>query len=203
MLDTLLQSYSEDNRISLLIRHSNRYDIPRGTDGVDVLLTEEGKINAFTFGEKLSNYRINKIITTTVKRCIETAECIVNGYGKNIEIIPSDTFGKLHITDWQLATDFLNTRGYDGWYQNIVADIPTPGICNSNQYKDLMTNFLVENTDSAGITIFVSHDVLIAFYHYALNFTTYTPFSEGVGYLSGLFFKNGQAESAAQFQNNR
>jgi broad specificity phosphatase PhoE len=202
-LETLLQPYSENDKISLLIRHSNRYDIQSDTNGIDVLLTEEGKINASHLGEKLSKYRINKIITTPVKRCIETAEYIAKGYGKNIQITPSDTFGSLHITNWQLANEFFNTRGYEKWYRNIVADTPTQGICNSNQYKQLMTNFIVENTDSTGITIFVSHDFLIAFYHYALNRTIYTMFSDWVNYLSGLIFKNGQTEYVARFQNNK
>lgn len=202
MLDTLLQPYSENDKISLLIRHSNRHEILSGTDGNEVLLTEQGKINAFLFGEMLSMHRVNKIITTPVKRCIETAEYITKGYGKHIEIIPSDTFGGLHITDWQLANEFLNTRGYNDWYRNVVADVPTPGICNSSQYKELMTTFIVENTDDVGITIFISHDFLIAFYHYALNRTTYTMFSDWVNYLSGLTFKNGRSEYVARFQNN-
>jgi len=138
MLEALLQPYSENDKISLLIRHSNRYDIPRGTDGMKALLTEQGKINASLFGEKLSKYKINKIITTSVKRCIETAECIVKGYGKNIEIIPSDAFSVLHVTDRRLATDFIDTRGYDEWYRNIIAGIPTPGICDTGRYRELM-----------------------------------------------------------------
>jgi len=202
MLETLLQPYSENDKISLLIRHSNRYDIQRGTDGMKALLTEQGKTNASLFGEKLSKYRINKIITTSVERCIETAEYIVKGYGKNIEITPSDTFGGLHVTDRQLANDFINTHGYDEWYRNILADIPTPGICGTDRYKELMTDFFVKNTDNPGTTIFISHDFLIAFYHYALNRTVYTMFSDWVSYLSGLVFKNGQAEYAVRFQNN-
>jgi len=201
-LEHLLQPYSRNDKISLLIRHSNRHNIQRGTDGIDVLLTEQGKINASKLGENLSKYSINKIITTSVERCIETAKYIAKGYGKNIEIIPSDTFGGLHITDWKLANDFFNTRGYDNWYQNIITDTPTPGICNSAQYKNLMTNFLVKNTDNAGITIFVSHDFLIAYYHYTLNRTNYTMFSNWINYLSGLIFKNGQTEYVARFQNN-
>jgi broad specificity phosphatase PhoE len=202
MLEKLLQTCSENDKISLLIRHSNRYDIQSGTDGTDVLLTEQGKINASHLGKNCQGYRINKIITTPVKRCIETAEYIASGYGKNIEISSSNIFGGLHITDWQLANEFLNIHGYEEWYRNIIANVTTPGIYDSNQYKELMTNFLVENTNSLGITIFVSHDFLVAFYHYALNKTIYTMYSDWVDYLSGLFFKNGHTEYVARFQNN-
>jgi broad specificity phosphatase PhoE len=202
VLEKLLQSYSETDKISLLIRHSDRYGIPSGTDGTSVLLTEQGKMNASHLGEKLLTYRINRIITTPVQRCIETAEYIVKGYGKDIEISFSSTFGGLHITDWQLANGFLNTHGYEEWYRNIITNTPTQGISDSNRYKKLMTDFLIENTNSAGITIFVSHDFLIAFYHYALNKTIYTMFSDWVNYLSGLIFKNGQTEYVARFQNN-
>jgi len=201
MLETLLQPYSENDRISLLIRHSNRYDIQAGSDGADVLLTEQGKANASLLGKKLSKYKINKIITTTVQRCIETAEYIVKGYGKDVETIQSSTFSGLHVTDWPLAKNFFDTRGYAECCRNIITDTPTPGVCGSDQYKELMTNFLVKNTDKPGMTIFVSHDFHIAFYYYALNRTAHTMSPELVHYLSGLIFKNGQY--VARFQNNQ
>jgi len=151
-------------------------------------------------GKNPIKYNINKIITTSVERCIQTAEYIAQGYGKPIEITPSKRLGGLHMENRKFASDFLNKNGYEEWYRRIVNDISTPGICDSVHYKELMTSFLVENTNKNGLTIFVSHDFLIAFYHYALNKTIYTMCSDWVNYLSGLILKNGQY--VARFQNN-
>ena len=190
-IEQLLQLYSENDKISLLIRHADRFDIPAGGEDKGILLTDKGITNAIQFGKKLSNYQINKIITTPMERCIQTAEYIAIGYGKEIKIEPSKTFGGLHIKDWQLAGEWLNKNGYEEWYRNITNDISTLGIHDAIQYKELMTNFLVENTKALDYTIFISHDFLIAFYQYAVNKTTYTMFSDWVNYLSGLILRNG------------
>ena len=195
------QQFSDNDRFSLMIRHSNRYEIPVGKDGSEILLTEEGKVNAYCLGNKLSPYKINKIITTPVRRCIQTAEHIAKGYGKNIKIESSNSLGGLHVYDWQLATDFLNHYGYEEWYNRVINDVTIPGMHNTEKYKRMMTDFLAKNTQDNGITIFISHDFHIALYHYALNKTKYTMFTDWVEFLSGLFLKNG--EYVARFQNNQ
>ena len=200
-LEELLPPYSKEDKISLLIRHSNRGDIPHGSDGREVLLTEQGKINASLLGKKLLNCRLNKIVTTPVERCIQTAEYIAKGYGQNIDIEPSNKFGGLHIIDWEIANKFLSKKnGYEDWYNGILNNISVPGIHSAVQYKELMTNFITEHTQEKGLTVFVSHDFLIAFYHYALNKKIYTMFSDWVDYLSGIILKDG--EYVARFQNN-
>jgi broad specificity phosphatase PhoE len=200
MLEEIKKQYSESDKISLLIRHADRDKIPAGEFGNDVLLNETGKERALQFGKSLSELKINKIVTTNIKRCIQTAECIARGYGHTIEMEPSSTFGGLHLTNGQLANEFLNKYGYEEWYRNIITGKQTQGICDTETYEELMTNFLTNNTTERGLTIFVSHDFLIAFYHYALNGTKYTMFSDWVNFLSGLMLKNGQY--VAGFQNN-
>lgn len=78
-----------------------------GEKGRSILLTDAGKRNAIKFGENLSAFKVNKIITTPVERCIQTAECIVDGYGQKVVIEPSNVFGGLHVKDWKIANDFL------------------------------------------------------------------------------------------------
>ena len=41
-----------NEKISLLLRHADRDDIPQGSFGNEVLLNEKGKQNARSFGEK-------------------------------------------------------------------------------------------------------------------------------------------------------
>jgi len=188
-----IQPHLYNSKVSLLIRHSDRHDIAPNTSGNDALLTEQGKRNALEFGKKLSDYKINTIITTHIQRCIQTAEYIAEGYGKPLGIEPSKTFAGLHINDWETAKKYLKKpNGYEDWYRNVINDKSFPGICEASEYSEIMTGFITSQTKEKGLTIFISHDFVIAYYHYALNKTTYTMFSDWVNYLSGLILIDGQ-----------
>jgi hypothetical protein len=66
-----------------------------------------------------------------------------------------------------------------------------PGIPNINQLNYRITNFITENTTTNGTTIFITHDMLIAFYHFSINNKVYTK-DNWINYLTGLTFINGQ-----------
>ena len=61
--ESYLQSVQmkENEKISLLLRHADRDDIPQGSFGNEILLNEKGKQNAQRFGEILSERKINRI----------------------------------------------------------------------------------------------------------------------------------------------
>ncbi len=103
-----------NEKISLLIRHSDRDDIPQGSFGNEILLNEKGRQNAQSFGENLSGRKINRIFTSPVGRCIQTAEFITKGYGSSVEIIETTALGApgLHITDEKIAGDFFFTTRF-------------------------------------------------------------------------------------------
>ena len=87
MKQEIIKHYSDENRLSLLIRHADRDQIPEGSFGNEVLLNETGKENSLKFGESLSELKVNRIFTSPVGRCVQTAEQISKGYGKSIDII--------------------------------------------------------------------------------------------------------------------
>lgn len=195
MLEQIKKQYSESNKISLLIRHADRDKIPTGEFGNDVLLNETGKERALNFGNSLSELKINQIFTSPVQRCVQTAECIAKGYGKSIEIIETTLLGApgLHITDEKIAGEFFLTEGFDEMYRRIINDISIPGMPTVKQFNKQMTNFLIKSTKENGITLFVTHDLLIAFYHYSINKRVYER-DNWVKYLDGLTLKNGKYE---------
>ena len=195
MLEQIKKQYSESNKISLLIRHADRDKIPAGEFGNDVLLNETGKERALNFGNSLSELKINQIFTSPVQRCVQTAECIAKGYGKSIEIIETTLLGApgLHITDEKIAGEFFLTEGFDEMYRRIINDISIPGMPTVKQFNKQMTNFLIKSTKENGITLFVTHDLLIAFYHYSINKRVYER-DNWVKYLDGLTLKNGKYE---------
>ena len=193
MIYKIQKCYSENDKLSLLIRHAERNHIPDNTFGNEVLLNKNGILNAIKFGNELSNLKLNKILTSPIGRCIQTAENIAKGYGKHIDIEETIALGApgLHITNEAIANIFFLEQGFEEMYHRYINDIPIPGMLDAQYFNKLQTNFLVENTTEKGLTIFISHDMQIAYYHYSINKTIYTK-ENWIKYLSGLIIKNGK-----------
>ena len=64
----------DSRRIAVLLRHGERETIPAGTYGNDVRLTQNGVADSTHFGEALSCFKVRRIYTSPVLRCIQTAE---------------------------------------------------------------------------------------------------------------------------------
>jgi broad specificity phosphatase PhoE len=195
MKQEILKHYSDEHRLSLLIRHADRDHIPDGSFGNEILLNEKGKENSLKFGERLSELKVNRIFTSPVERCVQTAQQIGKGYGKEIDIIETTALGNpgLHIFDDKLAGEYYLQHGGIGMYQHFTQGKNISGVSTIEELKLSMTNFINQNTTYNGLTIFISHDMIIAMYHYSLNKTIYTP-ENWVNYLSGLTLKNGRYE---------
>lgn len=193
MIKQIVKHYSENSKLSLLIRHGDRDKIPEGSFGNEVLLNEKGKLNSFKFGESMSNIKINKILTSPVGRCVQTAKQIAKGHGSTIEIIETKAMGApgLHINDEKAAGEFFLNFGFDEMYQRYLNEMEIPGIPKITDINRSITSFLTENTDQNGLTIFVTHDMLIAFYYYSINKTIFTK-EHWVSYLSGLILEDGK-----------
>ena len=186
---------NSNNTMALLIRHADRDDIPEGSFGNEVLLNQTGQVNALKYGEKLKNQQITKIYTSPVPRCVQTAEFISKGYGKSIEIIETVALGApgLHINNEKIAGEFYLKHGFDVMYESFKTGNVIPGMATLETLNQNMNNFIDENTNNNETTIFITHDMLIAFYHFSINKTIYTK-ENWVNYLSGITFKNGVNE---------
>jgi hypothetical protein len=72
------------SKVSLLIRHSNRYPIPKGMiEHRDVPLTTEGRKLAYQFGKKLPKSYSIRLYYSPIPRCRETAEYLMKGIRNN------------------------------------------------------------------------------------------------------------------------
>jgi hypothetical protein len=193
MEQLILKHYSDEHRLSLLIRHGDRDAIPDGSFGNEVLLNEKGKQNAKSFGESLSERKLNKIFTSPVGRCIQTAEFITKGYGSPVEIIETTALGApgLHIADEKIAGEYYLQHGGLKMYGHFMQGVKIPGVPKIEGIRNSLTNFLSENTNDNGLTLFVSHDMLIAFYHFSINKKVYTK-DNWINYMTGLTFINGR-----------
>lgn len=181
-----------NDKIALLLRHADRDDIPEGSFGNEIVLNDKGKRRAELFGESFAEMKINRIYTSPVERCVQTAEFITKGYGKSIEVIETKALGApgLHITDEKIAGNFYLEHGFDKMYSMFKLGNEIPGMASINELNFKLTSFIKEHTKENGRTLFITHDMLIAFYHFSINGKVYTK-ENWVNYLTGLTFTNG------------
>lgn len=66
-----------------------------------------------------------------------------------------------------------------------------PGMPNIDELNYRITNFINENSTDNGTTLFITHDMLIAFYHFSINKKVYTK-DNWINYMTGLTFINGR-----------
>ncbi len=78
-----LYKFPKNEKVILLLRHSERYDIESVWKPKELLLTPNGHQIAKKFGKKLPNDRPIRIFTSHAPRCQETASDIIEGFKKN------------------------------------------------------------------------------------------------------------------------
>jgi broad specificity phosphatase PhoE len=185
-----IKKHPVNAKLALIIRHGDRAEIPDGTFGNEILLNNTGITNAKLFGKRLQERKINGIYSSPIQRCIQTSEYIIEGLEKHVNINVTKALGDpgLHTDDEKLAGEFYLKYKFDEMYRRFMINEPIPGVPSPQDFERKMTDFITQNTKEEGITIFVTHDSLIAFYHYCLNKKVYTQ-DNWVNYLSGIVLK--------------
>ena len=185
-----IKKHSLDSKLALLIRHGDREQIPQGEFGNEILLNEKGKQNTIALGKSLREFPIKRIFTSPIPRCVQTAELIAEGFGSSLEIVSTKCLGDpgLHTADEKNAGEFYLAHGFHEILKRFMRNETVPGVPDAKHFTNIMTEFLNESTTENGLTIFVTHDSLIAMYHYCLDETVYT-IDNWVNYLEGLVYK--------------
>lgn len=149
---------------ALLMRHSVREEIPEGTYGMDVPLTEEGVLLAEDFGRILGP-RIGSVHTSPVPRCVETAEAIVRGTGLSRTIKHEPTLGGpgAFVTDPSLAGPTYLKLGAVGMAQALVRGEELPGFNKPAEAVTVIVQYLLSSLSQPGHTsVHVTHDAILA-----------------------------------------
>jgi len=185
-----IKKHPSNSKLALLLRHGDREQIPKGEFGNEILLNEKGRKNSLVFGEALREFPVKRILTSPIPRCIQTAELISEGFGKSLEIVLTKSLGDpgLHTADEKVAGDSYLAFGFHEILRKLIGNEPVPGVQDLKHFSNIMTEFLHQNTKENGLTIFVTHDSLIAMYHFYLNGTLYTV-DNWINYLEGLVYK--------------
>lgn len=189
MIDEILK-YQPCENLGILIRHADRELIPQGEIGNEIPINNLGIKRSIEFGEKLRNIEKIKIFSSPVSRCLQTAQCISSGYGSQAEIIPTNALGDpgLHVIDEKIAGEFYLKFGFDEMYKRFISDQPIPGVPSAKETQSRISAFIESKIDGKSITLFITHDSLIAFYHYALSGKIYSK-ENWVNYLEGIIIE--------------
>ena len=182
-----IKNMNHCKRLAMIIRHADRDIIPDGEFGNEILLNGKGVANAMAFGSKLASNKVSRILTSPVPRCVQTAEFISTGYGSALEIIPTKALGNpgLHVSDDKLAGEYYLKYGFDGIYQRFMKEEPVPGVPGAALLRSSIDEFIQKNTTEEGITLFITHDSLIALYDFCLRGKVYTK-ENWLNYLCGI-----------------
>lgn len=181
---------ADARRLAILIRHGERQAIPAGTFGNEVTLTQNGITESIRLGEELSRFNIGRIYTSPIDRCVQTAESIKKGLEKvhhTAEIVCDDLLGNpgFHIADANLAGKAYLKYGCIGVYEHFSRGENIEGLASIDALKGRAKQWLEEKTVEKGVTLFVTHDALIA--HFALANGLYSYSAENwVDFLDGI-----------------
>lgn len=182
-----LRSISKGSTVAILLRHGEREEIRPDDFGNEVALTRRGMQSALDLGRLLTKYNVKKIYTSPLKRCVQTAECVLQGLSKSIEIVPTKMLGNpgFHIADAALAGPSYLKYGGEGVFERFRNDSILEGLATKDYLKTEAMSFIREHTEPEGITLFITHDAAIAHFTLANGIRDYGKDGEWVDYLDG------------------
>ena len=177
---------SEYSRCALLIRHAERDNFPSGSFGNEVLLTQKGREDAFAFGKLLSGKKVNHIYSSPLFRCVQTAREIIRGMGHDVDITLTTVLGDpgFHVVDTEKAGPaYLKASAHDV-YRRFAAGELLDGFTSPEELKEKGLGYIINHTVDEGITLFISHDSLIAHLAFACGLGDYN--TNWIDYLDGV-----------------
>jgi len=182
----------ETGMYSIFIRHGDRDKIPEGEFGNEIELNQKGFQRSLEYGKSMKAKKINKIFTSPVKRCIQTAESIREGLAKNVAIEVSTLLGDpgAFVKDGKLAGESYLRLGFSSCYESILNHKPVQGNRDISDGASILSRFFLDNAKADGLNIYVSHDMIVALYAFETFRRKYTLGSDWVPYLGGLTIKH-------------
>lgn len=183
-------------RISVLIRHSERFFSKEGRREPFMGLTDDGKDFALNFGTALRSNLLPKLTSSFIGRCVETAYLIDKGFTKkNQQVLGhncmDDMLSPFYVKDVEKAIPLIEKQGntlfirnwFDKYFDESIME-------NPKKTSDLLSEFMVEqikNLKENQVAICVSHDWNIyPLKEFKLGLKHET--AGDVGYLDGIVF---------------
>jgi len=158
----------KSKKYAILLRHSDRNNIPSGSVGNEIELNELGFQNAYNYGIKIADFKLNKIFCSPVTRCVQTAQQIVKAIDKNIEIIPTNILGSpsVYIENENVADKIFKENRFFFMIEKLFANEKVDGFRTMSEGSEMLKTFLEKNSNENGLTYFVTHDSLLAMFKF-------------------------------------
>lgn len=148
----------------LILRHSIREAIPAGEVGNNISLTTEGRELAQILGASIAT-RLATITSSPIGRCTDTAEHILKGARRQMEVPTSRMLGDpgIFIADGQAAwTNFVGL-GTTGVMMHLSRNRQSlPGMNDPLTAAYDLLDMMMEKCGGPGLHVFVTHDVILA-----------------------------------------
>ena len=160
-----LTAVPESAGAALVLRHAERGEIPTGTFGVDVSITANGVVSARRLGEMLSGRRRVSVTSSPVPRCVQTAEAILQGAGRNIDVVLDRRLGDPgpFVEDPEVAGPlFLKSDVLDIVRHQLSDSEPTPGMRPTSDGVRVLLDLVATGLESRGLlNAYVTHDSIL------------------------------------------
>jgi len=188
-----LQTVPADKPIALLLRHSVRPDLTPGEAGYSLPITEDGKRIAKELGRMLGA-GIGAVYSSPFPRCIQTARAIADGAGRTTAPIKSKYLGDpgVFIVDEKaVRINWSKENLYTT--ADIITRLNTslPGMTYQYESSKFLARNILEkskqNLGAGNISLFLTHDSVIAVVVSQLTGRQYTPDNWPL-FLEGAFF---------------
>jgi hypothetical protein len=168
LIDNYDQIFSETEKLCLIIRHSDRNNIPKGKHDIETLLNENGIKRAKEFGEILSYFEDITIISSPVERCRETARYILEGFGgKEKGGLLSNILGEPgpYVYDRKIAVNYFIDQSVYKVVERLQNGEVLNGIHHIEKGSKKLFDFAVnefQKIENRNVLILITHDAIVA-----------------------------------------
>ena len=190
-LDEITNMAMDGNKVALLVRHSDRYEITKDTPnwGNDVPLNEEGKQRATLFGQALAKLTDAQVITSPVFRCVQTGEYILQGMNPTSSNADIDTIlgdpGVYFDGSFEHESEMMND--FHGFMDRFLETGVTKGMRNLAEASEDLVDFIKKIMNKSKTSVLVSHDLHVACMMYFLGLKK-SDRDDWCDYLEGICF---------------
>ena len=155
-----------ESDVSLVLRHAEREEIPRGTFGEDVRLTVAGVAHAEELGTRLSGRELSVLRSSPLPRCTATAGAIARGAGWDAEAVTDRLLGDHgpFVTDASVCGPlFLEVEIRELVRLQLSGRRPPPGMRSTAEGAGMFLETAAGDLGGKGLlNIHVTHDAILA-----------------------------------------
>lgn len=165
-LDEITNFVSDGNKVALLVRHSDRYEITKDTPnwGNDIPLNEGGKQRAALFGQALAKCGDAQVIASPVFRCVQTGQYILQGMNlPNIHSEIDSILGDPGVYfDGSFEHESEMMADFHGFMDRFLETGIIKGMRALAEASEELCDFIEKIMEKSNTSVLVSHDLHVA-----------------------------------------